>query len=168
MLTHTKKPSHITPILYSLHWLPISFRIQYKVLLIHLKLFMTPVHNISQISFTHIPLPVHLGPLTLNLLEVPCYRLNLLVVEPSILRLPASGILSPRAFEIWRPYRISKLIWKRIFSLLVIQILKCIDMVLCSLIFSSVLYVPSVLLQCTCWLGCFYVLFPLVYVYAYV
>ncbi len=32
LLTGTKK-DHITPVLISLHWLPIRYRIQYKVLL---------------------------------------------------------------------------------------------------------------------------------------
>ena len=34
LLTKTKKREHITPILYSLHWLPVSKRIDFKVLLI--------------------------------------------------------------------------------------------------------------------------------------
>ncbi len=33
LLTGTKKRDHITPLLISLHWLPIRYRIQYKVLL---------------------------------------------------------------------------------------------------------------------------------------
>ena len=33
LLTGSKKWSHITPVLASLHWLPVSFRIQFKVLL---------------------------------------------------------------------------------------------------------------------------------------
>jgi len=31
-LTNTKKRDHITPVLISLHWLPVKYRIQYKVL----------------------------------------------------------------------------------------------------------------------------------------
>ena len=33
LLTGTKKRAHITPILASLHWLPVSFRIDFKILL---------------------------------------------------------------------------------------------------------------------------------------
>jgi hypothetical protein len=33
MVTKSKKYDHVTPILHKLHWLPISYRIQYKVLL---------------------------------------------------------------------------------------------------------------------------------------
>ena len=33
LLTGTKKYDHVTPILASLHWLPIHFRIQFKILL---------------------------------------------------------------------------------------------------------------------------------------
>ena len=34
LLTRTKKRDHITPILKSLHWLPVHFRIDFKVLLL--------------------------------------------------------------------------------------------------------------------------------------
>ena len=37
LLTGTRKYDHITPILASLHWLPIDFRIQFKILLITCK-----------------------------------------------------------------------------------------------------------------------------------
>ncbi|CAM4715646.1 unnamed protein product [Leuciscus chuanchicus] len=33
LLTNTCKHDHITPVLYSLHWLPVEFRIQFKILL---------------------------------------------------------------------------------------------------------------------------------------
>ncbi len=34
MLTRTRKRAHITPVLKSLHWLPVCFRIDFKVLLL--------------------------------------------------------------------------------------------------------------------------------------
>ncbi len=37
LLTHTKKRDHITPILAALRWLPVSFRIDLKILLIAFK-----------------------------------------------------------------------------------------------------------------------------------
>ncbi len=37
LLTGAKKHDHITPILASLHWLPVSFRIQFKIVLIVFK-----------------------------------------------------------------------------------------------------------------------------------
>ncbi len=37
LLTHTKKRDHITPILASLHCLPVSFRIDFKILLLVFK-----------------------------------------------------------------------------------------------------------------------------------
>ena len=37
VLTKTKKRAHITPILKSLHWLPVSFRIDFKVILLVFK-----------------------------------------------------------------------------------------------------------------------------------
>lgn len=33
LLTNTRKREHITPILSSLHWLPVSFRVDFKILL---------------------------------------------------------------------------------------------------------------------------------------
>ncbi len=37
LLTRTKKRDHITPILAGLHWLPVSFRIDFKILLLVFK-----------------------------------------------------------------------------------------------------------------------------------
>ncbi len=37
VLTRSRKYDHITPILLSLHWLPIKFRISYKILLLTYK-----------------------------------------------------------------------------------------------------------------------------------
>ncbi len=34
ILTRTRKSEHITPVLRSLHWLPVTFRIDFKVLLL--------------------------------------------------------------------------------------------------------------------------------------
>ncbi len=37
VLTRSRKYDHITPILQSLHWLPIKFRISYKILLLQVQ-----------------------------------------------------------------------------------------------------------------------------------
>ena len=37
MVTKTKKYDHVTPLLYKLHWLPISYRIDYKIILLCFK-----------------------------------------------------------------------------------------------------------------------------------
>ena len=37
LLTNTKKRDHITPVLATLHWLPVVFRIDFKILLITFK-----------------------------------------------------------------------------------------------------------------------------------
>ena len=37
IVTHTCRHEHITPVLHSVHWLPVSYRIQYKVLLLTFK-----------------------------------------------------------------------------------------------------------------------------------
>ncbi len=44
LLTSTKKREHITPDLEKLHWLPVKYRIQYKVLLYVFK----AVHDMAQ------------------------------------------------------------------------------------------------------------------------
>lgn len=38
LLTGTKKREHITPVLASLHWLPVRFRIDFKILLLVFKI----------------------------------------------------------------------------------------------------------------------------------
>jgi hypothetical protein len=43
LITYTKKREHITPVLKDLHWLPIEFRIQYKLLVLIYKC----VHNLA-------------------------------------------------------------------------------------------------------------------------
>ena len=47
LIAKKKKSDHITPTLISLHWLPISFRIQYKVLL----LAFNCQHNLAPVYF---------------------------------------------------------------------------------------------------------------------
>ena len=37
LITGTRKFEHITPVLAALHWLPVSFRIQFKILLVTFK-----------------------------------------------------------------------------------------------------------------------------------
>ncbi len=52
LLTRSRKYDHITPILRSLHWLPIKFRISYKILLLIYKAFngLAPAYLTSLIS----------------------------------------------------------------------------------------------------------------------
>ncbi len=38
VLTRSRNYNHITPILQSLHWLPVKFRISYKILLLAYKI----------------------------------------------------------------------------------------------------------------------------------
>ncbi len=55
-LTGTKKYEHITPVLASLHWLPVCFRIEFKILLIVFKILhgLAPA-NLSELSHIHTP-----------------------------------------------------------------------------------------------------------------
>jgi len=39
IVTRTKKCDHISPVLYNLHWLPVKFRIQFKILLLVYRTF---------------------------------------------------------------------------------------------------------------------------------
>ncbi len=52
VLTRSRKYDHITPILQSLHWLPIKFRISYKILLLANKALnnLAPVYLTSLLS----------------------------------------------------------------------------------------------------------------------
>ena len=50
-----KRRDHITPILKDLHWLPIKYRIQYKVLLIFKALNGTAPHYISELICSYTP-----------------------------------------------------------------------------------------------------------------
>ena len=51
-----KKYSHITPVLFSLHWLPVKYRIQFKILLLIYKILhdlrVSPEY-LTQLSFVH-------------------------------------------------------------------------------------------------------------------
>ena len=56
LLTHTNKRAHITPVLASLHWLPIHFRIHFKILVLTFR----ALHNqapsfISDLIVPHAP-----------------------------------------------------------------------------------------------------------------
>ncbi len=52
VLTRSRKYDHITPILQSLHWLPIKFRISYKILLLAYKAlnYLAPVYLTNLLS----------------------------------------------------------------------------------------------------------------------
>ena len=53
MLTKTRRRAHITPILKSLHWLPVSFRIDFKVLLLVFK----SLNGLGPSYLSHLLLP---------------------------------------------------------------------------------------------------------------
>jgi len=52
LITLTKKRDHITPVLYSLHWVPVPYRVQYKVILYSFKIRheLAPVYMNNLIS----------------------------------------------------------------------------------------------------------------------
>ena len=63
--------SHITPVLASLHWLPVKFHLQYKLLLLvhkSLKAYMVSFQTISPQCSWNMYLPETYDPVT-----VPCY-----------------------------------------------------------------------------------------------
>ncbi len=56
LLTSTKKSAHITPILFNLHWLPVSIRVQYKIILLTFKALkgLAPSY-LSELLSSYIP-----------------------------------------------------------------------------------------------------------------
>ncbi len=76
LLTGAKRHDHITPILASLHWLPVSFRIQFKILLIVFKALngQAPSYISDLISFKSASKP--LTSASKALLYVPRSRLQ--------------------------------------------------------------------------------------------
>ncbi len=74
LLTNTRKREHITPILYSLHWLPVSFRVDFKILLFVFKALngLAPLYVTEMLAF-HQPNRVLRSTNTI-LLEVPRSR----------------------------------------------------------------------------------------------
>ncbi len=76
LLTGTKKYEHITPVLASLHWLPVRLRNEFKILLIVFKILhgLVPA-NLSELLRVHTPLKA-LRSCNQVLLDVPKTRLK--------------------------------------------------------------------------------------------
>ena len=56
IVTRTRKYEHITPVLFDLHWLPVSFRIQFKVLVYTFEV----VHGLAPSYLNELAKPYHL------------------------------------------------------------------------------------------------------------
>ncbi|XP_073677283.1 uncharacterized protein [Garra rufa] len=76
ILTHTKHSAHITPILYGLHWLPVAYRIKFKILLLAFKSIngLAPSY-LCNILVLYIPIR-SLRSSDSGLLAVPRYHLS--------------------------------------------------------------------------------------------
>ncbi len=76
LMTRSSKYCHISPVLASLHWLPVSFRIQFKVLVITYRALhgQTPEY-VSDLLHTYVP-SRPLRSADLGLLIVPHTRLK--------------------------------------------------------------------------------------------
>jgi hypothetical protein len=74
LITKTKKYDHITPVLHSLHWLPVQYRVQYKILVYVFKIRqgLAPVYMNDLISEYHPSRPLRSE--TANLLNIPRSR----------------------------------------------------------------------------------------------
>ena len=74
LITKTKKHEHITPVLNSLHWLPVPYRVQYKVLLYAYKIRheLAPVYMNELINEYHPPRSLRSD--SANLLTIPRTR----------------------------------------------------------------------------------------------
>ena len=53
ILTRTRRFEHISPVLASLHWLPVKFRIDYKILLLTFK----ALHGLAPLYLNYLPFP---------------------------------------------------------------------------------------------------------------
>ncbi len=88
ILTTSNRKSHITPILASLHWLPVKFRIVFKIPLITFK----PQHGLAPTYITELLTPYaphrDLRSSSLPLLAVPRSRLVTKVDQAFALRAP--------------------------------------------------------------------------------
>ena len=71
LLTKTKKREHITPVLAALHWLPVTFRIDFKVLLLTYKALNGRGPNYILNSLTHYVPKRTLRSSAAGLLEAP-------------------------------------------------------------------------------------------------
>lgn len=76
LLTRTKKRDHITPALATLHWLPVCFRIEFKIVLIVFKILngLSPSY-LSELLHVHTPIKA-LRSSNQMLLDVPGSRLK--------------------------------------------------------------------------------------------
>ena len=64
LISFTRKYDHITPVLKSLHWLPVNYQIIFKILLLVIKVLNTSVtwcHSISMMVSTTEPTQGHSG-----------------------------------------------------------------------------------------------------------
>ena len=61
MLTGTRKKDHISPILASLHWLPVKYRIDFKVLLLVFKALhgLAPLYISDLLMLYHTSMPLY-------------------------------------------------------------------------------------------------------------
>ena len=76
LLTGTKRQEHITPVLSSLHWLPICFRIQFKMLLLVFKSFHGHAPTYISNMLQHYSTSKSLRSADKSLLHVPRSRLK--------------------------------------------------------------------------------------------
>ncbi|XP_041848233.1 uncharacterized protein LOC121644403 [Melanotaenia boesemani] len=91
LLTGTKKHEHITPILASLHWLPVNFRIDFKILLITFK----ALHGVA---------PTYICDMLSPYVPGRCLHSSgqsLLTVPPSRLLTRGDRAFSVRAPKLW-------------------------------------------------------------------
>ncbi len=75
VLTSTKKSAHITPVLQQLHWLPVTYRIQFKILVLVFKArYGLAPSYLSELIPPYVPART-LRSSSDNLLAVPKFRL---------------------------------------------------------------------------------------------
>ena len=107
--------SHVSPILKSLHWLPVKQRIIFKTLLLIYKFLTTgkPKYFAPYLSlYTSAVKTRHSNPVKM-FLKVPFYsssvhKSKFISISPSHMMLQNSGMICHRKFELLQHYHVSK------------------------------------------------------------
>ena len=71
LLTRTRRREHITPVLASLHWLPVRYRIDFKIILITYKALHGQAPTYIKDMLTHHHLPINTRSADTGLLKIP-------------------------------------------------------------------------------------------------
>ena len=92
IVTFTKKYEHITPSLMALHWLPVDYRIIYKILCWYIRLSMVFHQVINPICSVFLVAPTLCVLVRISYFKSRDLTLSLMVIDDFLLRDPSYGI----------------------------------------------------------------------------